>query len=317
MNGDGNSIGGIILELIFLGTGAGVPSKERNVSALALSLLQEQNSIWLFDCGEGTQHQILHSSIKPRKVNKIFITHMHGDHIYGLPGFLSSRSFQGGTTPLTIYGPKELKQFVEISLQLSETHLTYPLSIVEVADNMELKLDHFTVYVELLDHGIPSFGYRIIEKEKPGELLVDKLKSLGIKPGPIYQQIKENETVTIPNKGIIYRKDVVGPPKQGKIITIIGDTRYSPRFVSLARNADVLVHEATFRHDKEMLAHQYFHSTTSQAARLALESNCKQLILTHISSRYQQEENDQLLQEATAIFPNTKLAYDFSKFTIH
>ncbi|MGX4669523.1 ribonuclease Z [Cerasibacillus sp. JNUCC 74] len=305
------------MELIFLGTGAGVPSKERNVSALALSLLQEQNSIWLFDCGEGTQHQILHSSIKPRKVNKIFITHMHGDHIYGLPGFLSSRSFQGGTTPLTIYGPKELKQFVEISLQLSETHLTYPLSIVEVADNMELKLDHFTVYVELLDHGIPSFGYRIIEKEKPGELLVDKLKSLGIKPGPIYQQIKENETVTIPNKGIIYRKDVVGPPKQGKIITIIGDTRYSPRFVSLARNADVLVHEATFRHDKEMLAHQYFHSTTSQAARLALESNCKQLILTHISSRYQQEENDQLLQEATAIFPNTKLAYDFSKFTIH
>lgn len=317
MNGDGDSIGGIILELIFLGTGAGVPSKERNVSALALSLLQEQNSIWLFDCGEGTQHQILHSSIKPRKVNKIFITHMHGDHIYGLPGFLSSRSFQGGTTPLTIYGPKELKQFVETSLQLSETHLAYPISIVEVADKMELELDRFTVYVELLDHGIPSFGYRIIEKDKPGELLVDKLKSLGIEPGPIYQQMKENETVTIPNKGIIYRKDVVGPPKQGKIITIIGDTRYSPRFVSLARNADVLVHEATFRHDKEMLAHQYFHSTTSQAARLALESNCKQLILTHISSRYQQEENDQLLQEATAIFPNTKLAYDFSKFTIH
>lgn len=317
MNGDGNSIGGIILELIFLGTGAGVPSKERNVSALALSLLQEQNSIWLFDCGEGTQHQILHSSIKPRKVNKIFITHMHGDHIYGLPGFLSSRSFQGGTTPLTIYGPKELKQFVETNLQLSETHLTYPISIVEVADKMVLKLDRFTVYVELLDHGIPSFGYRIVEKDKPGELLVDKLKSLGIKPGPIYQQIKENETVTIPSKGIIYRKDVVGPPKQGKIITIIGDTRYSPRFVSLAKNADVLVHEATFRHDKETLAHQYFHSTTLQAARLALESNCKQLILTHISSRYQQEENDQLLQEATAIFPKTKLAYDFSKFTIH
>ncbi|MBU5265337.1 ribonuclease Z [Virgibacillus proomii] len=305
------------MELIFLGTGAGVPSKERNVSALALSLLQEQNSIWLFDCGEGTQHQILHSSIKPRKVNKIFITHMHGDHIYGLPGFLSSRSFQGGTTPLTIYGPKELKQFVETNLQLSETHLTYPISIVEVADKMVLKLDRFTVYVELLDHGVPSFGYRIVEKDKPGELLVDKLKSLGIKPGPIYQQIKENETVTIPSKGIIYRKDVVGPPKQGKIITIIGDTRYSPRFVSLAKNADVLVHEATFRHDKETLAHQYFHSTTLQAARLALESNCKQLILTHISSRYQQEENDQLLQEATAIFPKTKLAYDFSKFTIH
>ncbi|MBU8565457.1 ribonuclease Z [Virgibacillus pantothenticus] len=304
------------MELIFLGTGAGVPSKERNVSAIALSLLQEQNSIWLFDCGEATQHQILHTSLKPRKINKIFITHMHGDHIYGLPGFLSSRSFQGGDTPLTIYGPKGLKQYVETSLALSETHLAYAISFVEVTDQMVIEAGQFQVFVQLLEHGIPCFGYRVVEKDKPGELLVNKLKDRGIEPGPIYQEIKENDHVTIPHIGTIYRKDVLGEPKRGKIISLIGDTRFSKDHIRLAQNADILIHEATFGKDKQNLAHRYFHSTTLEAAQLASESNCKHLILTHISSRYQQETNEQLLQEAREIFPNTELANDFSRFTI-
>src|SRR5690625_4111537 len=114
------------MELVFLGTGAGVPSKNRNVSAIALTLLQELNEIWLFDCGEATQHQILNTSIKPGKISKVFITHLHGDHIYGLPGFLSSRSFQGGDSPLTVYGPKGIKSFIQISLETTDTHLNYP-----------------------------------------------------------------------------------------------------------------------------------------------------------------------------------------------
>src|SRR5690625_7125939 len=111
------------MELIFLGTGAGVPSKERNVSAIALSILEEVNNIWLFDCGEATQHQILHTSIKPGKINKIFITHLHGDHIFGLPGLLSSRSFQGGNSPLTVYGPKGIKQLDRKSTRLNSSHV--------------------------------------------------------------------------------------------------------------------------------------------------------------------------------------------------
>ncbi len=173
------------MELIFLGTGAGIPSKERNVSAVALNLLQELNSIWLFDCGEATQHQILHTSIKPRKINKIFITHMHGDHIFGLPGLLSSRSFQGGKELLTVYGPSGIKNYIETSLQASGTHLTYPLAIKEIEEGQLFDDPLFTVYCKKLEHGIPSYGYRIVEKEKPGELLVEKLKSTGIQPGPI------------------------------------------------------------------------------------------------------------------------------------
>src|SRR5690625_16166 len=205
------------MELVFLGTGAGVPSKERNVSAVALTLLQELNSIWLFDCGEATQHQILHTSIKPRKVNKIFITHMHGDHIFGLPGLLSSRSFQGGSDQLTVYGPPGIKKYIETSLEVSGTHLTYPLSIIEVEeDGLLFDEDLFSVYCKKLNHGIPSYGYRIVEKDKPGELLVEKLKAMGVAPGPIYQQIKENAVVTTEDGTKLIRENFLGPNKKGR-----------------------------------------------------------------------------------------------------
>lgn len=115
------------MELEFLGTGAGVPAKHRNVTSIALRLLDERNAVWLFDCGEGTQMQILHSTIRPRKIEKIFITHLHGDHIYGLPGLISSRSFQGGDTPLEIYGPKGIKAYIQTVLRISQTKVSYPL----------------------------------------------------------------------------------------------------------------------------------------------------------------------------------------------
>src|SRR5690625_1637746 len=148
------------MKIQFLGTGAGLPSKKRNVSSIALSLLQEINNIWLFDCGEATQHQILYTTIKPRKINKIFITHLHGDHIFGLPGLLSSRSFQGGEEELTIYGPKGITDFVRTSLELSRTHVTYPIKIIEISEGKLLTNDKFEVYCKLLDHGLPSYGFK-------------------------------------------------------------------------------------------------------------------------------------------------------------
>lgn len=298
------------MKLTFLGTGAGMPSKERNVSAIALSLLQESNSVWLFDCGEGTQHQILHTSIKPRKVNKIFITHLHGDHIFGLPGFLSSRSFQDGDK-LTIYGPKGIKQYVEASLAISETHLSYPLHIVELFEGKILETKQFNVYCKKLDHGIPSYGFRIEEKDRPGKLQVDKLKALGISPGPIYKEIIESETYTLPNGTIIERKQVLGPTRPGRIVSILGDTIAHEQYHTFIKNSDVLVHEATFSKDHEDLAKKYHHSTTKQAAQLAKLGTVKKLILTHISSRYQEQDYALLLDEAKQIFKNTVLATDF------
>ncbi|MCM3738798.1 ribonuclease Z [Oceanobacillus luteolus] len=304
------------MEITFLGTGAGVPSKGRNVSAIALHLLQEENHIWLFDCGEATQHQILHTTIKPRKINKIFITHLHGDHIFGLPGLLSSRSFQGGEDTVTVYGPEGIKEFIKTALHVSKSHLNYPISIVEIKDGTIIDEDNFTIYVKELEHGIPSFGFRIVEKDAPGELLVEKLKAQGIPSGPLYGEIKKNEQVHTKEFGTLYRENFIGPDKKGKIITILGDTRYNQNFTTFIENSDLLIHEATFNAEQKDLAYRYFHSTTEQAAMLAKEGNVKHLIITHISSRYLEQDHDDLLKEARNIFPNTDLAMDFYHFKI-
>lgn len=309
---------GVTLDIYFLGTGAGVPAKERNVSSIALQLLEERRAVWLFDCGEATQHQILHTSIKPRKIEKIFITHLHGDHIFGLPGLLGSRSFQGGEGPLTIYGPKGIKEFVETSLRLSCTHIKYKLYIREIeGDGLLFEDDTFQVYVKKLEHGVPSYGYRVVENDLPGTLQVNKLKSRGIQPGPIYRRLKNGETVMLEDGTTLHGKDFLGPNKKGRVVTILGDTRASDARFELAKNADVLIHEATFAKGEEKLAYDYFHSTTIDAAKLAKEANVKKLILTHISSRYQGEAAEtQLLNEAKEIFRETYIARDFYRHDV-
>ncbi|MGM8365070.1 ribonuclease Z [Virgibacillus sp. W0181] len=299
------------MEITFLGTGAGVPSKQRNVSSLALSLLQEINSVWLFDCGEGTQHQLLHTHVKPSKINKVFITHLHGDHLFGLPGFLSSRSFLGGDDLLTVYGPPGIKTYIETSLGLSDTHTSYPMNVIELSDEIVFENDYFIVYCKELDHRIQSFGFRIVEKDKRGSLLVERLKKAGIPPGPIYTEIKNKEEVTLPNGQKLNTSPFHGPTKKGRIITILGDTRYSNNHESFVQQSDLLIHEATFSKTKADLARKYFHSTTTEAAQLAKDSHVKKLVLNHVSSRYQQKDFSVLLEEARTLFPNTILAHDF------
>ncbi|RAK22274.1 ribonuclease Z [Anoxybacillus vitaminiphilus] len=304
------------MELVFLGTGAGVPSKGRNVSAIALQLLEERGATWLFDCGEATQHQILHTSIRPRRIEKIFITHLHGDHIFGLPGLLGSRSFQGGETPLTVYGPKGIQPFIETALSVSCTHVKYELNVVEISEGIVFEDEQFIVTAKPLAHGIPSYGYRIVEKDLPGTLLVDKLREIGIRPGPIYQQIKQGKTVILEDGTVIDGKQFVGPPQKGRIVTILGDTRFCEASIELAHGADVLVHEATFGAEEGKLAYEYYHSTSEQAAEVAKRAGAKKLILTHLSSRYQGDMCDGLLEEAKAIFPNVEIAADFKSFLI-
>lgn len=306
----------VSLELLFLGTGAGMPAKLRNVTAIALKLLEERGSVWLFDCGEATQHQILHTSLKPRRVEKIFITHLHGDHIYGLPGFLSSRSFQGGESEVTIYGPKGTKEFVETALSVSQTYLKYPLSFMEVSNGIVFEDEQFMVEAKLLQHGIPSYGYRIVEKDRPGILLVDKLKERGIQPGPLYKKIKDGQQVQLEDGTIIDGKQFTGADIKGRIVTILGDTRFCEASKELADGADILVHEATFSQGEEGLAHEYYHSTTVGAAALAAEANVKQLCLTHISSRYERKEWESLEREAQKVFPATVIAEDFKEIVI-
>lgn len=304
------------MEIFFLGTGAGIPAKLRNVTSIALKLLEERRSIWLFDCGEATQHQILHTSIKPSRMEKIFITHLHGDHIYGLPGLLSSRSFQGGETPLTVYGPSGLKNFIETSLKVSGTYLKYSLNVVEIEEGVIFEDDQFLVEAGLLDHGIPSYGFRIVEKDLPGTLLVEKLQEAGVQPGPIYKRIKAGESVTLEDGTLLNPDEFVGPKQRGRIVTILGDTRMCKEATRLAQGADLLIHEATFSHGQEVMAKEYYHSTTSQAAQVAKEAAVKKLCLTHISSRYDGHASQELLKEAQQIFPETEIAHDFKAIPI-
>jgi len=304
------------LELLFLGTGAGVPAKERNVSSIALQLLDERGATWLFDCGEATQHQILHTAIRPRRIEHIFITHLHGDHLFGLPGLLGSRSFQSGETPLTVFGPKGIRAFVETALSVSGTRLRYELNIAEIEEGVIFDDERFQVIAKRLDHGMPSYGFRVVEKDLPGPLLVDRLKALGVRPGPIYQQIKQGKTVMLDDGTVIDGREFVGPPQKGRIVAVLGDTRFCEAAIELARDADVVVHEATFAAAEQRLAHDYFHSTTTDAAEVARRAGAKRLILTHISSRYQGEAALRLVAEARKVFPNTDLAADFASFSI-
>ncbi|MFC7394781.1 ribonuclease Z [Scopulibacillus cellulosilyticus] len=305
------------MHFTFLGTGAGVPAKNRNTTSMVLTMPEYQGDTWMFDCGEATQHQILHTSVKLSKIKKIFITHMHGDHIYGLPGVLGSRSFQGGVDKLTVYGPKGIKDFIEISLSVSSTYLKYPLEIIELDEDGIIYEDgNFKVSVKELEHGITCFGYRIEEKDQPGTLLVDRLKAEGVMPGPIYRQIKEHAAVTLPDGRTLTSSDYIGPDKKGRKLAVLGDTRVCQAAVELAENADLLIHESTFSKGMEQKAHSYFHSTSTQAAKTAKAANVAALILTHISSRFQ-EDDQLLLEEAREIFNPTYLAKDFWTYELN
>ncbi|BDP53470.1 ribonuclease Z [Enterococcus faecium] len=305
------------MELQFLGTGAGVPAKHRNVTSIALKLLDERNEVWLFDCGEGTQMQILRTTIRPRKIGKIFITHLHGDHIFGLPGLISSRSFQGGDTPLEIYGPKGIEEYIKVSLGISQTRLSYPLKFIELNETAPIFTDQqFSVYTKKLNHGIDSFGYRVVEHDHKGELQVDRLKELGIPAGPLYGKLKQGETIQLDLLDQQLLLFSILKPIQLMNHTILGDTRRVLVIVVLAENSDILVHESTFNKDEARMAHNYFHSTTHQAAEVAKEAQAKRLLLTHISARYLGKAALELEKEAQEVFENTTIMKDFDSIEI-
>ncbi|MED5018126.1 ribonuclease Z [Paenibacillus chibensis] len=305
------------MELEFLGTNAGVPSLQRNVTSMALRMFEERRTFWLFDCGEATQHQILRSSLKLSKLEKIFVTHLHGDHIFGLPGLLSSRAYQGGTTKLTMYGPPGLKQFIDVSLTLSQSRIEYELEVVEHTGGTVFEDQEFTVESLLLDHRVDSYGYRITEKDKAGSLDLKRMSEYGLKPGPVYGKLKRGESIDLGDGRMLKPEDVLGSPKKGRVVTILGDTRPCDNVLTLARDADLLVHEATFMDDLKESAYNYHHCTSVQAAEAALRAGAKELILTHFSSRYKDMEHLQpLLEEARTVFPNTLLAEELVLFPV-
>lgn len=305
------------MELIFLGTSAGVPTKERNVTSIVLALTGRRKSLWMFDCGEATQHQIMHTNIKIPKLETIFITHLHGDHIFGLPGLLCSRSMGGCEDPLTVYGPVGIKQFIETSLSLSASYLTFPLTIVEISQDGELFDDgQFKVSAYSLSHPVTCYGYRIEEAEKMGPLDAQRLKKEGVPAGPWMQTLKQGGTVTLDNGTVINGKDYLGAPIKGLTLAIFGDTAPCKNSYKLAQDADIIVHEATLDGSMQESANNYGHSSNIQTAKFAKNAGVKKLIATHFSGRYNQQDCERLLTECRNIFPNTEFAEDFRVFSL-
>ena len=305
----------------FLGTGAGQPSKSRNVSSLALKLLDELNEIWLFDCGEGTQNRILETTIRPRKISKIFITHLHGDHIFGLPGFLASRSFQSNDeqTDITIYGPVGIKTFVLTSLKVSGSRLPYRIHFQEF-DEKSLGLifenDKFSVYADKLDHTTFCVGFRVMQKDLEGTLDADKLKAAGVPFGPLFGKIKNGENVVLEDGTEIMASDYLSPPRPGKVVTILGDSRKCHASVRLGVNADILVHESTYGKGDEVMARKHGHSTNMEAAQVAKEANAKRLLLNHISPRFLAKDVTQLRRDAASVFEAVHVAKDLEEVEV-
>jgi ribonuclease Z len=303
------------VEITFLGTGGGVPSRERNVSSLALRWT-ERGRTWLFDCGEGTQHQILRSPLRLSRVERVFITHVHGDHIFGLPGLLGSRSFQGAEALLTLHAPDGVRRFVETALHTSNTYLRYPLEWEALREEPFVVEDGIRVEAARLSHPVPSYGFRIEEPAQPGRLDVDKLRADGVQPGPVYRALQQGDTVRLPDGRALDGRQYRGPNRPGRVIAIVGDTRPTAEAVRLARDADLLVHEATYQENRSELAEKYGHSTAVQAAQIARQAGVKRLLLTHISPRYSGLEAKELEREARLVFPAADVVCDGQTVTV-
>ena len=307
------------LQVTFLGTSSGVPTRARNVSAVALRLPQ-RSEMWLFDCGEGTQHQFLRSELRLSQLRRVFVTHMHGDHVFGLPGLLASLGLAGNSNEgVDLYGPDPLESYLNGVLRTSSTRIGYPLKVHRVHDcakngTLVYEDDDLMVRCTPLTHRVPAYAYRVDQKPLAGRFDIAKAKDLQIPPGPIYAQLKQGDTVTLEDGRIIDGTTLCGPERPGVSVVYCTDTVFCEAAVDLAQGADLLIHESTFAHQESEMAYQKMHSTSTMAAQTAAEANVGQLVLTHLSPRYAHGNAvtpEDLLKEAQAIFPNTCLAKDF------
>jgi ribonuclease Z len=308
------------MQLTFLGTGSGAPTRARNVTGVTL-FLPERGELFLFDCGEGTQHQCLRASqVRLSQLTRVFISHLHGDHVFGLVGLLASRALaQGGVSPVALYGPPALETYVRGCLHATGTHFGFPISFHAVRPGTIFEDDQIVVECAPVRHRCDAFAYAVQEKTQAGRFDADRAKSLGIPPGPLYGRLKAGDTVTLPDGRTIDGTSLVGPPRPGRRVVYSGDTAFCPEMVTLATDADLLIHEATFAESERTLADRATHSTSGDAARVAQSAGVRQLILTHISPRYDAENGaglETLLNEARAIFPDTEVAHDFLRVEV-
>jgi ribonuclease Z len=300
------------LQITFLGTAASIPTSTRALSSIAV---RRQGEMFLFDCGEGTQKQMIQAKIGFNRRTRIFITHMHGDHILGLPGLLQTMSLLGRDKPLQIFGPKGIASFIEAMVTTVEFSLSFPVEVYGVEDEgLVFQEKEYEVRSAWAEHSIPCLAYALIEKPRSGRFHPEKAAALGVPKGPLWHRLQNGEKVKLPSGRTIKPQEVLDPQRPGRKIVVVGDTKPSDSIARFAQGADVLVHEATFTEDLAERAEEDRHSTPSGAALVAKKAKVKRLVLTHVSARYGDPEV--LLEESRKIFPSTVVAEDFMKIEV-
>ena len=273
------------MKLTFLGTSAGKPTKERNVSALALEFDQD-NKWYLFDCGEGTQRQIMQSKLHTGKLETIFITHLHGDHYYGLPGLLSTKKLDEALNPLSIYGPQGIRKFLKCVMDISEVKLGYILNIIEYKTEDEFLFDKFSLKVLPLIHSKESAAFYIKENDISNRLDEKKLREVGLEPSPLYGELKKGKSISFDSKELDPKKFML-ETIPGRSLIIAGDNSEPEILEEYLQNLDLLVHECTFTQEVyDNLSEKFLHTTAKDLGIAAQEWSVKNLIANHINPRY-------------------------------
>ena len=292
------------LDVVFLGTSGSTPTARRSAPAL---LVRRGGDRLLVDCGEGTQRQLLRSDVGLAELEEVFLTHFHADHYLGLPGMLKTFALRGREAPLTVYGPRGLRDLFS-TLRRVFGKLTYPLRLVELAPGDALAREGYRVAAFAADHGVPALGYALVEEARPGRFDVEAAERLGVPNGPERGALQRGEEVTLADGTVVRPADVLGEERRGRKVVVSGDTAPAASVVDAAAGADLLVHEATFCAEERERARETLHSTAGEAALVAREAGVRLLALVHLSTRYLGPD---VAEEARVLFPDTVVPRDF------
>ena len=294
-----------MLSVTFLGTGASCPTVDRNVAGLAV---QREGEMILFDCGEGSQRQMMRYGVG-FSFTEVFFTHYHADHMLGITGLLRTMGLQDRTAPVVLYGPRGAQRVLGAAVMLGIERNKFPVEIVEIRPGDRLTRPEYDIVAFETEHRADTVGYALAEHIRLGRFNPERALELGIPEGPLWGRLHKGESVLLEDGRIISPADLVGAPRAGRTLVYSGDTRPALSVIEAARGADLLVHEATFGGDEAERAKETGHSTAAEAARVAHDAGVRRLVLTHISPRYNRDATE-LLAEARGVFPETTIARD-------
>jgi len=300
-----------MLRIIFLGTGGYLPTRNRNPSAV---MVNRERELILFDCGEGTQQQMMRAKTGMMSLSSIFVSHFHADHFLGIPGLIQTMSFMGRKEPLMIYGPEGTREFTELFKAFGYFNLKYEIRGIQLKPGDVVEGKDYLIRALKTEHSIPSLGYALVENPRPGRFNMEKAVKLGIPPGPLFAKLQRGIPVEV-NEKLVKPEDVMGVLRPGRTVIYSGDTRPCDSVLEASRDADLLIHDCSFADEMADWAEESRHSTAGEVAALAKEAGVRKLLLTHISSRYT-DDVEPILTDSKKIFENVIVAEDLMEIEV-